>query len=247
MPSLRTSDLAVAVGVHPNTVRLYEEWGYLPPIPRSSSGYRLFTPQHLEQMRLARLVLGSPWPGRIIRRSGLDMVKRAAQGELDSALTLAHQHQAMVLAERDQAEAAVDFLDLWAQGRTPSETVHSLRIGQAARLLDLSIDQLRNWERNGLVKVPRDLASGYRRYGPPEIGRLRVIRVLRLAGYSMMSILRMLNYLDQGGQGDLRRVLDTPPPDDDIVYVTDRWLSTLAELEQTADRVIAQIEKMRTL
>jgi DNA-binding transcriptional MerR regulator len=29
MPSyLRTSDLAKAVGVHPNTVRLYEEWGY---------------------------------------------------------------------------------------------------------------------------------------------------------------------------------------------------------------------------
>lgn len=40
---LRTSDIAKAVGVHPNTVRLYEEWGFLPPIPRNLSGYRLFT------------------------------------------------------------------------------------------------------------------------------------------------------------------------------------------------------------
>ena len=52
--TLRTSDIAKAVGVHPNTVRLYEEWGFLPPIPRSPSGYRLFTGAHLDQMRLAR-------------------------------------------------------------------------------------------------------------------------------------------------------------------------------------------------
>ena len=31
---LRTSDIAQAVGVHPNTVRLYEDWGYIPPAPR---------------------------------------------------------------------------------------------------------------------------------------------------------------------------------------------------------------------
>jgi DNA-binding transcriptional MerR regulator len=45
--TLRTSDAAKAVGVHPNTVRLYEEWAFLPPIPRS---YLLFTAVHLDQM-----------------------------------------------------------------------------------------------------------------------------------------------------------------------------------------------------
>ena len=43
---LRTSDVAKAVDVHPNTVRLYEEWGFLPSVPRSPSGYRLFTDYH---------------------------------------------------------------------------------------------------------------------------------------------------------------------------------------------------------
>jgi DNA-binding transcriptional MerR regulator len=52
---LYTSEVAAAVGVHANTVRLYEAWDFLPPIPRSQSGYRRFTPAHLEQMRLARL------------------------------------------------------------------------------------------------------------------------------------------------------------------------------------------------
>lgn len=45
---LRTSEVAQAVGVHPNTVRLYEQWGYIAPVPRSPADYRLFTPDHVE-------------------------------------------------------------------------------------------------------------------------------------------------------------------------------------------------------
>ena len=64
---LYTSDTAREVGVHPNTVRLYEEWGLLPPIPRSPRGYRLFTEAHLDLMRLARAALHGQWPGKEIR------------------------------------------------------------------------------------------------------------------------------------------------------------------------------------
>jgi len=38
MSYLYTSELARAVGVHPNTVRRYVERGILPPVERSSSG-----------------------------------------------------------------------------------------------------------------------------------------------------------------------------------------------------------------
>jgi hypothetical protein len=88
--SLRTSDVARAVGVHPNTVRLYEEWGFLPPIPRSPSGYRMFTEAHVDQMRLARTALRGPWPGRAIKRSALALVRRAASGDLGGALEQAY-------------------------------------------------------------------------------------------------------------------------------------------------------------
>jgi hypothetical protein len=63
------------------------------------------------------------------------------------------------------------------------------------------------------------------------------------AGYGLAAILRMLIHLDQGGQ-DLRRALDTPSPDEDIHYATDRWLSTLAAQEQRAQDVIVQLETM---
>jgi DNA-binding transcriptional MerR regulator len=72
---------------------------------------------------------------------------------------------------------------------------------------------LRNWERNGLLTVPRDPDNGYRRYGPAEIGRLRVIRTLRHARYSPMAILRMLRQLDADRDANLRQALDTPDPE----------------------------------
>jgi len=241
---LRTSDIAKSVGVHPNTVRLYEVWGFLPPIPRSASGYRLFTEAHLDQMRLARTALHGPWPGRNIKQSALALVQRAASGDLGGALDQAYNHLALVQAERAQAETAAELLERWAQGIATDTTAEPLQIGEAARLLGVTRDVLRNWERNGLVKVPRDPRNGYRLYGAAEIGRLRVIRTLRRARYSMMAILRMLIHLDQGKEGNLRQVLDTPRPDEDVYYATDRWFSYLAELEQHATDAISQLEKM---
>ena len=81
---LRTSDVARAVGVHPNTVRRYEEWGFLPPIPRTASGYRQFTQAHLEQMRLARLALSlHPEKTRLIEfgRFAAENRKRRGHGQ----------------------------------------------------------------------------------------------------------------------------------------------------------------------
>ncbi|MCP4543564.1 MAG: MerR family transcriptional regulator [Chloroflexi bacterium] len=245
---LRTSDIAKAVGVHPNTVRLYEEWGFLPPIPRSASGYRLFTKAHLDQMRLSRTALHGPWPGRNIKESALTLVRQAVSGNLGGALEQAYRHLALVQAERAEAEAAVGLLERWAQGTAADATRKPLRIGEAAKLLAVTSDMLRNWERNGLVQVPRNPHNGYRLYGAAEIGRLRVIRMLSRAGYSLMAILRMLIQLDHDQSTDLRHALDTPHPEEeeDIQFSTaaDRWLSALVVLEQRAQDMIAQLEAM---
>ena len=77
------------------------------------------------------------------------------------------------------------------------------KIGEVAKLLNVTTDRLRNWERNGLIEVPRNPLNGYRFYRTREIGRLRVIRTLSQARYSQMAILRMLMRLDQGETEDL--------------------------------------------
>jgi DNA-binding transcriptional MerR regulator len=244
MICLYPSAVAREVGVHPNTVRLYEEWGFLPPVPRSPNGYRLFTEAHLDQMRLARLALHGSWPGKNIRESALELVPQSASGDLGGALERAYHHLALVQAERAQAEAAAALLERWAGGIEADATAQALRIGEAAQMLGATTDMLRNWERNGLIQVPRDSANGYRLYGVAEIGRLRVIRMLNRAGCSQMAILRMLLHLDCGQGGDLRQLLDTPRPDEDVYSAADRWLSTLGKQEQRAKALIAQLEAM---
>ncbi len=240
---LSTAKIAAAVGCHPNTVRLYEGWGFLPPVPRSQAGYRLYSQEHLEQMRLARTGLNSAWPGREIRQSAAQLIRTAARGDLGGALELAHRHLALVKSEIAQAEAAVRLLERWAQGPPAAPGGAELRIREAARLLGLSEDVLRNWERSGLLSVPRDARNRYRLYGEAEIARLRVIRMLRTAGYSPMAILRMLLRLDAGENTDLRQALDTPRPDEDAVSAADRWLTTLADQEQRALQMIANLEE----
>ena len=73
---------------------------------------------------------------------------------------------------------------------------------------------------------------------------MRVIRTLSRAGYSNMAILRMLRRLDAGERHNLRQVLDTPDPHEDVFSAADHWLTTLQSQEQRAHDMIAQLEAM---
>jgi DNA-binding transcriptional MerR regulator len=163
---------------------------------------------------------------------------------LGTALEESYRYLTLVQAERARAEAAVMLLERWADGVITDATQERLWIGEAAERLDVTTDTLRSWERNGLIDIPRDPANGYRLYGAEQIGRLRVIRMLRRAGYSTMAILRMLLQLDRGRAGDLRAALDTPREGEDVYVAADRWLTTLSSLEQRAHEMITQLETM---
>lgn len=242
MKHLRTSDLARAAAIHPNTVRLYEAWGLLPPVERSPKGYRRFTQAHLDQLLLIRIAMRFNWVGGEIRNRAYQVIEKGKTGDRGGALEAAYRLLAAVQAEQAQAESAADFLQKWAEGVPVQAMSQPRRIGDVARLLDTTIDRLRNWERNGLLTAPRDPRNGYRLYGAEEIGRLRVIRMLIQSRYSTMSILRMLTHLDAGETEGLRTTLDTPDPDEDMLYATDRWLTALSNLRASALEMIAYIE-----
>ncbi|MGH2352189.1 MAG: MerR family transcriptional regulator [Chloroflexota bacterium] len=244
MSQLRTSDLAKAVGVHPNTVRRWVDRGILPSVERSPAGYRRFTQRHLDCLRLARQVYGPPHPGIALHQSAVRINQATVGGDLGGARELAYRHLALVQAERAQADVAAGVLQCWAFGPPANATVQPLQIGQVARLLGISIDIVRSWDRNGMLDVPRDPSNGYRRYGAQELSRLRVIRLLSRAGYSLSAILRMLTQLDRGETTDLRRALDTPRPDEDVYAASDRWISTLTDQEQRAHTIIALVEEI---
>ncbi len=244
--------MASAVGLHVNTVRFYEKWGFLSPAERAPNGYRLWTRNHLDQLVFARRALHGLWPGPRIRRSALALVRRAAAEGPGAALPEALAHAGLVREERRRAEEAAEFLERWVRGEAPAlgegkpgggdspDPGKKARLGprQAARAVSATTGQVRNWERNRLLRTPRD-SSGRRSYGPAELGRLKVIRSLLLAGYSVMAVLRMTTALDRGRTADLRGVLDTPAEGEEAVTGFDRWLTSLAEQEARAEGLAA--------
>ena len=240
---LHTSDLARAAGVHPNTVRRYVDWGLIPPVERTPSGYRLFTQHHLDCLRLARKIYSAPYPGRGFRALGNEIIQYAVREDWHGALEKAHEHLALVKAELQQADTAANLLEHWAQNIITESEESPLAIGEVSKLLGVSIDVIRNAERNGLITVPRNSYNHYRLFGKKEVERLRIIRMLSKAGYSHMAILRMFLELDKGNTRELKKTLDTPRPDEDIFSAADRWLTTLHEQEKMARDVIQMIEE----
>lgn len=245
---LQTNDIAQALGIHVNTVRNYEAWGYLPTIPRGENGYRRYTPLHLEQARLAYLVLQWPYLGE--RAALVTLVQSAAQNDLGAALEKAYEYLARIRTARATAEVALEFLEHWAAGHVMDTSPHKLIISQAAQHLNITVDTLRNWERNGLIHIPRNSANHYRQYGAAEFARLRVIRLLIHSGFGLMAITRMLQRVDAGQTDNLRAALELPlteSANEAIEVLSDRWFSNLDELEQRAQSIIEQIGRLLTL
>ena len=54
-----TSDVANIIGIHPNTVRLYEELKLITTPERKANGYRVFTKIHIQQFQIARITLNT--------------------------------------------------------------------------------------------------------------------------------------------------------------------------------------------
>ena len=103
--------------------------------------------------------------------------------------------------------------------------MNSIGIGALARRAGVRIDTVRYYERSGLLAPRTRLASGYRRYGPPELSRLRFIRRAQALGFTLNEVRELL---------DLSRRRD-------VARVKRAAQAKLADVE----RRIADLERMR--
>jgi DNA-binding transcriptional MerR regulator len=239
----KTSQIAALCRVHPNTVRLYEELGYIPPVPRAVNGYRMYRELHLEHVRLVRTALKSTWLGGVIRKKALSVVLLSAAGSYEESMREALEHLNLVREERGKAEIATRLLEVWAlDGDDHAVSGTCLKSNEAAAQLDVTYDMLRSWERNGLVTVPRDPENGYRIFGIDELRRLYVIRALRKARFSLMSIYNMFRHYDRGLREGLIGILDELPPDEeDIIFNTNQWLTKIKDIEEYSCELIDRL------
>ena len=243
MATYKTSEVAAIIGIHPNTVRLYEKMELIPKPERLSNGYRVFTDFHIEQCRLLRIAFQVEVLQNGLRKKITKIIKASAVGDFDTAILLINEYIEQIKQERTNAEEAITIVKQLLSGCEQSHT-QNLKRKEVSEALDISMDTLRNWEMNGLLTVKRK-ENGYRVYTDDDIRRLKVIRSLRCANYSLEAILRLLQQLSQNPDTDIRATLNTPKQSDDIISVCDRLIVSLSEAEKNAYKIRAMLKDMK--
>ena len=207
-----TSDVAKLIGIHPNTVRLYEDLGLITRPERKTNGYRVFTDYHLIQFRIARLA----FQVEVLQNS----------------------------EEKLNGETAIQIAGQILSGRTRISDDLLLTRSQAALSLHITVDTLRNWERNGLLEEAKN-QNGRRVYTSRDLERLIIIKSLRCANYSLSAILRMLSALSLNPEASIRDAIDTPRPDDDILTACDHLLTSLEQARDNAEQIIILLSVLK--
>ncbi len=239
----RTSQISRMIGVHPNTIRFYEDMGLIPKPEREPNGYRIYTRRHLLQLQLLRIAFKAEILSANLRREAINIVKTAASGDFAAAAQKTRFYRSHIEDEIVRAREAIELTEQMAGGADANEAA-SVVAGrrEAAAQIGVSFDIIRDWERNGLLNAPRE--GNRRKYGPSEINRLKIIAILRNANYSQSAIRRMFIEL-QRGETDLLRAIDTPPLNDDIISVTDRYITSLSGALADTGEMLRQLEKMK--
>lgn len=234
-----TKKIAELTKVHPNTVRLYEKWGYISKAKRKKNNYRVFTEKHLYQMKLARVALPGPYPidGKIVH----DLVRQFARGETQKSLELTREYLEKVELEEKIAKEALMILDKWFEKNIGDKNKIILKTRKrAADKLDITIDTLRTWERNGLFNIQKD-NKNILLFSEWDLEKIMIIRLLRNCGYSIASLLRVF-----GTEEELEvkpsKILSLPDSNSYFYYVTDLFLQYLDDHKKRAKKIMELIE-----
>jgi Cd(II)/Pb(II)-responsive transcriptional regulator len=77
-----------------------------------------------------------------------------------------------------------------------------MRIGDLSRATGVDVDNIRYYEKAGLLPEPARAANGYRHYGEKHLERLAFVRHCRALDMPLSDVKRLLDVVD-GARGDL--------------------------------------------
>jgi len=235
-----TSQVAQILSVHPNTIRWYENTGLISPAARLPNGYRQFDGKHLIQLRICRLIFGSPYTNKSIRGAAFEILHALKEGDIGISLLLAKKYKHQLEKEYASALKTAAMLKEWTDRKPLPADGKSYTRKEVAALLGITTEVVRNWERNGLVCVNRRGRKNEQVYGELDVMRFRVIYMLRQNNYSIAAIHNSLSQYDQGNSMGAALALNQPAADPESIYMSagDHWLEVLGELSRSAETMI---------
>lgn len=242
-PEYSTGQVARIIGVHPNTVRMYEEWGLIPKPVRKQNGYRVFGDEHIDQFILARTAFQIEVLQSGLRRRIIEVIKKSAAGKYYEAIQEINEYISLIDQEKQRAsEAAEIATQIFSHIDDDGLALFGRK--EVSKILGISMETLRNWERNSLLSIKRK-DNRYRVYDANDIRTLKMIHSLRCANYSLAAILRMIHALAQDNSESLFEQVNTPRDDEEIVSACDRLIISLESAGENADRILQMLQHMK--
>lgn len=244
----RSIDIARACNIHVNTLRFYERIGLISAVPREENNYRIFDVKHLFQVRVIRLLYDGEWPGHPIRRHALRIIGALKEWDLTEAEEALMRYRRIVETEHENAVASSKLLHDWHgpedRRRDEGRTEYTMR--QVAGILSVTTESIRNWERNGLIAIPRRSPNDRRYLTGDELNRLRIIAVLRKSGHSLAVIHRALHRLRKDG---VEEAVETfrDPGELELLSAGDHYIEVLHGVAKNASLVAEVLAEARSI
>lgn len=224
-----TSELARETGISAQLVRNYEQLGFIPPVERGPQGYRLYTQQHLDALRIARVAIeGFGW------WRALNVMQCMHKDDIAAALEHVDARHAEIHQQRSQVRETLKVLQEIATAIPAAPKAHERRppigiqVGEAAKRVGVRVSALRFWEMQGLLEPVRDQFSRYRLYDEEQVRKLQVVALLRKANYDFDAIKATLQQIASGTT-------------EQALAAADQRLKELAEASQRCAKATASL------
>ncbi|WP_205516835.1 MerR family DNA-binding transcriptional regulator [Paenibacillus sp. SYP-B3998] len=178
---MRPIDIARKLKISTSALRNYEDLGIVPPTERSSSGYRIYTKEHVAYFECIQAM--SPGFGMKVAS---EVLRKIQSKEVNAALWMVNEVQANLHRDKTIMEKTIQILET-QQLPLPdsSQTETWLTIGEVSAETGIPCSAIRHWDKIGLITSSRDQRNGYRLFNRSQIRKILLLRTFRSTVYSL--------------------------------------------------------------
>ncbi|CEH28936.1 MerR family DNA-binding transcriptional regulator [Aneurinibacillus migulanus] len=177
MKKIRPIDIARKLRISTSSLRSYEARGIVPPTERLSTGYRVYTEEHVAYFEC--IVAMSPGFGMEITSA---VLKKLQLKQLDSALWIINRAQVANYENSIIIEKAIKYLENMVDEQTKTEKC--ITMGEASIETQVPTSTLRYWEKEGLIISKREEDNNYRLFDRFQIIKILLMKTTQNAVYS---------------------------------------------------------------
>lgn len=178
--TIRPIDIARRLNISTSSLRHYEDWGMIPKVERSASGYRIYTDEHVAYFECIRALT----EGFGIWLTS-EVLKKVMAKDADAAFWIVNEAQSSLHNEKLISEKTMQSIKQ-SNAQLPNSNCERdyLTINEISKETGIPVTTIRHWEKVGLITVPRNEENRYRLFSKNHIRQILVIHALKTSMYS---------------------------------------------------------------